>query len=699
MSNKINLFIFLIYTTALTVSGQDMINTYSLPSSFLTADYQYPPTSGYSASNPNGFLFTPWARSNISSGSYIGEYQIALDRHPWFIQSPFSGYAKTCKTEVVSFPFTVNCWDQTGCTYSITGSNSTRTLVMPNDSYNSGTNKWGDLNRFYEEEFGNLSSFVTEASTLVSYAFLAASSMYNQRPSNFPHTALKHTIELHCSSDPNDDIIASFSFIYDNTRGRMKYYPFKNNNDAQGAGSSMYDVVYRPENLIDPDRTYGYQYNDSSNSGWFDGGTINYFPYSEINPQCGLPALIPSNSDYFVGSANFTQNPNNTYEWLASAYDYTFHPPYSLTSTFLRDNSALYPAGYEYNSVTQALAERPGIPHTYQIDADIDLSDINPTEKVIYNPSEVDVTYAGQIIFPDNYTFKTIRGKYPTSAEVNAANTTANCGTYTDLRDVPVPTDVSSTADPNDASVYHVENGSTIVINTCVKIFDATFDIKSGGTLQYLNRSTNCGRWKVQNNGTVIENSSDEIYLQKKTINQGRYEYESKNVIESGYNVDANQPSGNYVVTTGGDVSLISEDGILLKDGFWVDAGGVFYANITSSVNAPFCNARLSNQSSQGTPKHYQTNVENTISSKPTLLVSPNPCNGVSSAILNEPNKREKSVYYITIFNIMGEEVLHLSNLDSQSNHNLDLSPFPKGIYFIKAQNDEGIYTEKIIVN
>jgi hypothetical protein len=371
-------------------------------------------------------------------------------------------------------------------------------------------------------------------------------------------------------------------------------------------------------------------------------------------------------------------------------------------STFLRDNSGVYPAGYEVsgsNAIT-----RPGISHQYKIDDDIDLSIINPDERVIYNPSEVDVTYAGQVIFPDNYIFKTIRAKYPTAAEVTAAITASNCGSYADARNVPVPTDVSTTADPNDASIYHIKSGSTIVLNTCVQVFDATFDVESGGTLEYLNRSTNCGRWKVTNNGTVIEKNSDPIYLQNKTISQGTYNYESQGIIYAGYNVDpdVSQTDGNYVINAG-NVSLISEDGIILQDGFTATTN--FYADISSSVPAPFCNMRLKNNQNSGNnserPNEDVVAVNNAHSQ---LILSPNPTSGIVHSMLYNPSNLKEN-YYMSIMNIMGEEVFTLSNLESQISYDLNLSSYPNGIYFVKVwvstpsgKSGDKVYTEKIII-
>ncbi|MBL0054547.1 MAG: hypothetical protein IPP29_25230 [Bacteroidetes bacterium] len=124
-----------------------------------------------------------------------------------------------------------------------------------------------------------------------------------------------------------------------------------------------------------------------------------------------------------------------------------FAPPYSLYDVTLRCTYGNLLAGYELNSSGELSFQQnsstllgiyEGLRHTYHIDQNIDLTIINPSEQTIYNPSEVDVT-ASDLHFPSYYTFKTIRGVYPSIANVTADNNDPQTGgPYTDLRDVPV---------------------------------------------------------------------------------------------------------------------------------------------------------------------------------------------------------------------------------------------------------------------
>src|SRR5437867_748428 len=100
-----------IITVKASTTAQDLINPYkdfngTPPIIGSTSIYRYPPTTGYNASNPNGFLFTPAARQFYHSSQYSGEYMICLRDHPWYINPVFQNLAKTFKIEVVSFPFT-----------------------------------------------------------------------------------------------------------------------------------------------------------------------------------------------------------------------------------------------------------------------------------------------------------------------------------------------------------------------------------------------------------------------------------------------------------------------------------------------------------------------------------------------------------------------------------------------------------------
>lgn len=263
--------------------------------------------------------------------------------------------------------------------------------------------------------------------------------------------------------------------------------------------------------------------------------------------------------------------------------DYLHPAPYSITGFDVRNNNGQNSVGYNFDGTLIG-----GISHTYVIDKNIDLTIINPEEKIIYNPSEVEIT-ADDLIFPSSYTFKTIRGIYPTAAEVNAANTAANGGPYTDLRQVPVPTDLRNSlypTQPNKASIYTLKSGSKLTIRPCVTIYDATFIVETGAILIY-DPSLTYGRYEIVNNGGTVSIEAFNLLFQNQIITATKI-YEAKNSIVAGTNVNPNKPVGPFIVGVGGDVTLKAEKSISLKPGFSAKSGSKFHAFI-GTVDKPSC--------------------------------------------------------------------------------------------------------------
>lgn len=83
----------------------------------------------------------------------------------------------------------------------------------------------------------------------------------------------------------------------------------------------------------------------------------------------------------------------------------------------------------------------------------------------------------------------------------------------------------------------------------------------------------------------------------------------------------------------------------------------------------------------------------NDIASEPSFSVFPNPSGGVF--VIDSKIKGAE----ITIFNSMGEIATPVSVLTGRSDHAIDLSSHPNGIYFIRMKSKEGrIITSKIII-
>lgn len=88
------------------------------------------------------------------------------------------------------------------------------------------------------------------------------------------------------------------------------------------------------------------------------------------------------------------------------------------------------------------------------------------------------------------------------------------------------------------------------------------------------------------------------------------------------------------------------------------------------------------------------TSIEENKKNNSNFQISPNPTNGnltinLTSEIVNPQSE-------IVIYNILGQ-VIHQQILNSKQ-ETLNLENHPKGIYLLKIQNEEEIWTEKIVV-
>lgn len=742
---KLSYFKYLALATACIpcyVFSQDLIDPYKDYSGMsILTDIKYPPPYGYNAANPNNFSFYPEFRSPYACTQYIGEYMIFLNEHLWNKSSAFSQLAKTYSIEAVSFPFTVPCWDQpSSCAYPIYGSNSERILMMPDDLFDITTAKWGNLHNKYSSQFilspQTNSFFISDAGMLVTRQFV----LDNNHPiisfngGMYPHTVLKHTIYLHCTSSYSSDVIASFSFYFDNTRGRMRYYPFQADNGQQLVDCAKWDVGFKPEILIDPDELNNILYTINDNSNWFDGGTINYFPFDESsNIYC--TNFNPNIADLYANT--FSSNPLNSLERQISFPLNVYTPPFSLSSSLLRGSNTRDLAGYILNSNT--LQPRPGVKQIYTIDKSIDFTLINPSEKVIFNPSEVRITAdpltpAGtnppiEVNFPNDYTFKTILGRYPSVQQVYDANSDPqNGGPYADLGRVPVPVNASelppTTSNPSDYpelmwddpltvdannfysderyGYYYIEENSTLNIGTCVKLFDARFACYPGGTMRFTDYSqilgfedidNNFGRYKIRGEGgAVLRNYKHIQYVQNGNIFQTTpLEYIATSEIIAGENVDpdTDQPTGLFDIKAGANVTFIAGNHIQLSSGFQV-SGGTFHAYVNS--NLPFPELCIANNT-QNNGNRLQT-TQNKIYLRSEASISPNPNHGSFKITLNSDSK----LSLFSLYDVTGRCVYQKENLDVKF-YQINLDPNISGMMLGKTIDCKGnVYFNKIII-
>ncbi len=76
-----------------------------------------------------------------------------------------------------------------------------------------------------------------------------------------------------------------------------------------------------------------------------------------------------------------------------------------------------------------------------------------------------------------------------------------------------------------------------------------------------------------------------------------------------------------------------------------------------------------------------------------SLSVFPNPSNGIFTV-----ETRKGSIKTVEVFNLLGTKVFSTSNINKLKPCVIDLSIFDKGIYFVRVNNGEKTYTEKIVL-
>lgn len=172
--------------------------------------------------------------------------------------------------------------------------------------------------------------------------------MYISSPlrSVLPQSVIKHTIKIHCDDSPSNlDEAYEMSFVYDNTRGRMRWYPFKEDNH-DNASSPQYDLMLRPVMHLQPETVpptdFLIPFDETSNSDWFDNGSISYFPCDDIPGTCtGLGEAPDCSNDDFL----HYDGTNSFIPMFLSIYP----SPYSLLSGLLfGDAHADVLAGYDF---------------------------------------------------------------------------------------------------------------------------------------------------------------------------------------------------------------------------------------------------------------------------------------------------------------------------------------------------------------
>lgn len=631
--------------------------------------------------------------------TYDGEYVLFYNNHPWQLWNT-GQYAKSYSIEVVSFPFIPD---------EFTSTSNTRNLTIPNPLTFNGIDSWvgaisgltlpiykmhsnqsflsDPISNYYSTE--SINSIHVQSSefpsSLISVGFESQSFQIVDRII-YPHSILKHTIYIHCGPNLSDPIIDKLEFIIDHTRGTMRKYPFVNSN-FNGGSATTHDITVFPLLVLDyndyDETTLSTDLNDPYHN-YIPIDAINYFPYLEPDPSvCSnfCPAI-----------------PFDIYNTFPDAY---IHPnPNSISGFMLLNVLGNQYAGFKPNVSGSALEPIGGMKQNYFIDKPIDLNSFNQIEKTVYNPSEVSIST--NLIFPANYTFKTVRGVVPTVSDVDLDNTVENGGPFSDKRDVPVITDLFydgndpayPTNDHRYSSIYKIEDGASITIEPCVKLFDCTFDLKQGSEIifeNWLTNQINHNRYMILLDGGKITKRSDNWLFQNEMESRSILNFEGADFIRAGNNVDINRPTGDYIVDTGAQIYFSASNQIILDVGFSAKLGSDFEASI-KSVSVPGCPNRITR------PNDNDIYSVNTNLNENLLFVFPNI---ITEASIIRLNIKKEDSYSLYIFNSMGQlkKIIFEQKILKVNNYNIheDISDLISGMYLCKLVSSSSESTAKVI--
>ncbi len=303
----------------------------------------------------------------------------------------------------------------------------------------------------------------------------------------FPHTALKHTINFHCGNSITDPIVESISFVVDHTWENPEY-PWVDFNFSEASQAVQYDIDFSVSVAeIAP--------HSSNLSGFNEVISLDGNPYwttfktcdDPANCDCGCVAYYCDSEiqslDYFPYRYNsgtcgdLNHDPSNQYpeefpfEQGVNPRSYISFSPTTLVfyqGTWMEENR-------------WSATNTNGLPHKYILDNPFDVSVINPNEKVIYNPREIELTSNIELVFPSEYIFKTPVKiipelfNYPSDAEIQQALSELSIFNleFNSVLDIPF--------NARQQSRYIIKNGSSVKIEDCVQVYDLEF-IDDGGS-------------------------------------------------------------------------------------------------------------------------------------------------------------------------------------------------------------------------
>lgn len=590
------LWLFFVFSGLGEVKGQNVINIYH-PDLYINEPSEL-------LLNGNDF--------NVS-----GEYQVRVQllNSYWglILNNNLGNYRMIHEIEMVSFPF-----------FPVTdGTNNRKLTTISDDLYitNENSTNIDDYSRWenvdwlsdYNADFiwKRTGNGVNEKKQMLASLFFNGNPISTNGPNDgrtvLPHSIFKHTFHLlYCGTSSDLDIetpIDTYSYVIDLTRGKMAEYPFVEENNA-GSNEDAHDIFIYP--FIELSNSF-----DVTDNPPFH--TIDYFPKTDVAPY---PIEGIDNCDEYISYRFYPEigeainNPSTT------PNNYLHPAPFSLVGFHMQGAGGARPLGFRDNN--GIYEETHGIEHEYEINENLDLTLVNPEEKIIYNPSITHIT-ASDLVFPSNYKFMTVRQNYATRTQTEAeASESTLCDMlnleHLDLRDVPVPTDLQdyvsyewttggTTTTIDAPSFYILEDNSKLTIEPCTQIFDVTFVVKDGAELHYDSDQT-FGNFEI-----ISENQQDVIdlpMLSEKKCNDCRcmqqYDYEQGLIVDNSETIvwqDNLSIRGQIIVKNGGTlrienatIGFADTERVGVSTGIIVEAGGTLevYDSRLDALLGEYCN-------------------------------------------------------------------------------------------------------------
>ena len=184
--------------------------------------------------------------------------------------------------------------------------------------------------------------------------------------------------------------------------------------------------------------------------------------------------------------------------------------------------------------------------HTYEVNKPFDLSILNPEQKIIYNPSEMNINIGdihNPLIFPEGYTFKTVQSGCSATDEGPTVST--------------MPEQIYN-------STYYVKSGSKLVIGPCVTLDHLNILVEEGGIVEWSPESTTMIQSSIESiGGQIIEIVDYNCFA---TTCQDYFDFNNDMVVNSSQNWSENELPGdvgskikfgsNLIITNGATLTI-----------------------------------------------------------------------------------------------------------------------------------------------